>query len=419
MIGTGVFTSLGYQLVDISSPFFILLLWLVGGVIALCGALSYAELSTRFPRSGGEYNFISEIFHPALGFVSGWVSAVVGFAAPTALAAMTFAAYLAAAVEATVVINQTAAALFVVVLLAGFHVRSRAASSGVQDVFTLMKVLLIVLFCVVVAYATSENAATGWLPALSDIASVPPTAFAIALIFVNYAYTGWNAATYITGELESPQQNLPRVLIVGTASVIVLYLCLNMVFLYSTPASLMSGQIEVGVIVARYTYGETGALIMGLVLSLMLVSTVSAMMMAGPRVLQVMGEDFSLFAWLGERDRNGVPVRAIWGQCALTILFILSASFEAVLLFSGFMLGMNSLFVVSGLLVVRWRDSNTTPAFLTPWFPLVPLVFIAITTATLGYIAASRPVEVLAGVCVLVVGFLAYAITVKFDSAKT
>ncbi|MFT7384653.1 MAG: APA family basic amino acid/polyamine antiporter, partial [Urechidicola sp.] len=125
MVGTGIFTSLGFQLLDIRSPFVITMLWLVGGLTALCGALSYAELAARLPRSGGEYNFLTRTYHPLAGFISGWISVTIGFAAPTALAAMTFAAYLSATVEG---LSQTAWAVGLVLSLTLMHSLSRAAS---------------------------------------------------------------------------------------------------------------------------------------------------------------------------------------------------------------------------------------------------------------------------------------------------
>ena len=202
MIGTGVFTSLGYQLVDISSPSIIILLWLVGGVTALCGALSYAELSARLPRSGGEYHFLREIYHPGLGFISGWVSVLVGFAAPTALAAMTFAAYLSAALELE--FDRRFLAVGLVLLLTAFHCRSVTSSSGIQNVFTILKILLIGAFCFAIILFENNAAPPDFGVQADDVGLVFGAGFAVSLIYVNYAFTGWNAVTYVAGELESP-----------------------------------------------------------------------------------------------------------------------------------------------------------------------------------------------------------------------
>ncbi len=300
MVGTGVFTSLGFQLVDIQSIFVLLLLWFVGGIAALSGALTYAELSARMPRSGGEYNFLSQIYHPSMGFISGWISLTVGFAAPTALAAMTFAAYLSAALSDVIEINRELAAISLVVVLTVVHGFSTHASGGIQQWFTVIKVVLIILFCVLVSLFAQVPHEFNLVPVSSDLKLITSGSFAVSLIYVNYAYTGWNAATYITNEVEDPQKNTPLIMVVGTLTVMTLYILLNAVFLYSTPAEAMVGKIEIGLIVAERTFGGTGGVMMGFVLSLMLISTVSAMIMAGPRVLQVIGEDFSIFKWLSK-----------------------------------------------------------------------------------------------------------------------
>ena len=413
MIGTGVFTSLGYQLADIDSPFVLLLLWFVGGCTALCGALTYAELGTRLPRSGGEYHFLGQIYHPSLGFVSGWVSALVGFAAPTALAAMTFAAYLSAALGDAFEVNKQFLAIGLVVVLTLFHSRSTSSSAGVQDAFTMVKLLLILGFCFLVGTQHSNPQPIDFFPEASDTGLIFGAAFAVSLIYVNYAYTGWNAVTYIIGELDEPRRNIPRVLITGTLIVMALYLVLNAVFLLAAPMDLMRNKIEVGVIVAEATFGRQGGVVMGGVLSLLLVSTVSAMILAGPRVLQVIGEDFPVFRFFAARNSEGVPARAILLQSGLTILFISTATFESVLVFSGFVLGLNTLFTVAGVFILRWRargESDSADVYRTFGYPLTPLIFIGLTVWTLAFLSFNRPVEVAFGLGIVATGFVAYGI---------
>ena len=246
MVGTGVFTSLGFQLLEIRSGFALLALWAVGGIAALCGAMTYAELGAALPRSGGEYNFLARIFHPAAGFVSGWVSATIGFAGPCALAAMTFAAY------ATSVFDisdspwaRPALAAGLVIALGLTHASNHRTSGGTQVVFTVLKVLVIVVFCVTALVFVGEPQAISFLPAAGDAAELFSAEFAVALIYVSYAYTGWNAATYLSNELEDPQRSLPMILFSGTLVVTLLYLALNYVFLSVAPADAMRGEVEV------------------------------------------------------------------------------------------------------------------------------------------------------------------------------
>ncbi len=418
MIGTGVFTSLGFQLVDIKSTFVLLMLWLVGGVIAFCGALAYAELASRLPRSGGEYNFLSRIYHPVAGFISGWISATVGFAAPTALAAMTFGAYLAASLEQ---VSATVMASLLVLLLTPIHAFSRAASGGVQTVFTVFKVLIILLFVFLVTSAVTSPQEVRLLPAEGDWTLLTGGAFAVSLIYVNYAFTGWNAATYITNEIESPSTTMPFILAGSTLVVLVLYLMLNYTFLYAAPMSAMQGNLETGVIVATQAFGERGGRMMGLVLASLLISTVSAMVIAGPRALQVIGEDFRLFRFLSKTNANGIPMLAIFVQSGVTLFFILTSTFESVLVFAGFVMGVNTVFAVAGVFILRARKTaDATGRIYKCWgYPVTPLIFLGLMTWTLIYILINRPEEGLAGLGMIAVGALLYWFSESFNKRQT
>lgn len=416
MVGTGVFTSLGYQLLDIQSGFVLLLLWVVGGITALCGALTYAELGSALPRSGGEYNFLSEIYHPSAGFVSGWVSATIGFAAPTALAAITFGEYLRAVFP---VLSPTWLAIGLVVVLTAVHASTRKNSGGVQRAFTLLKIALILIFCLCAwILAKAPQTSMQFMPGPGDLGLTLSGAFAVSLIFVNYAYTGWNAATYLTSELEAPERNLSRVLIRGTLVVLVLYLLLNFTFLYVAPAAEMAGQLEIGYIAAQHVFGSTGASIMGVVLAALLISTVSAMVMAGPRVLQVIGQDFRPFRLLAKSNAYDVPTTAIVFQSLVTLTFIITASFESILVFAGFTLGVNTFFTVLGVFVLRRRHPDLKRPYRVPLYPGPPLIYLCITGWTLTYILKDRPEEGWMGVAIIASGGAFYGLTVWLGSRQ-
>lgn len=409
MVGTGVFTSLGFQLVEIQSTFVLLMLWVVGGLTAVCGALTYAELGAAIPRSGGEYTFLSRIYHPAAGFISGWISASIGFAAPTALAAITFGTYLASVFPS---LRPTWLAVGLVILLTAVHSSTHRSSSFFQRWFTTLKVVLIVGFCVAAWLLVRDpNAATLVPTSAADASGVLSGAFAVSLIYVSYAYTGWNAATYLTGELEEPQKILPWVLGGGTGIVMVLYVALNWAFLRAAPQEELVGKLEVGYIAAQHIFGERGADLMGITLALLLVSTVSAMVIAGPRVLQVIGEDHPPFRILARTNRSGIPAIAIATQASLTLLFILTASFEAILVFAGFTLGLNTLLTVAGVYVLRYREPNLERPYRTWGYPLTPLVFLALTAWTLTFLLMDRPREALAGLALVGAGGVLYLLT--------
>ena len=437
MIGTGVFTSLGFQLEALRSGFALLMLWVVGGVAAVCGALTYAELGSTIRRSGGEYTFLSHIYHPAAGFVSGWISATIGFAAPTALAAITFGTYLSSVFP---VLPARWLAVGLVVLLSVVHGRTHRTSGGFQRWSTTAKVALILAFVAAGLSLVAEPRDIGVLPSADGVSNVFSAGFAVSLIFVSYSYSGWNAATYVTGELRDPRRTLPRALAIGTLLVMLLYVGLNYVFLRAAPAEAMVGRLEVGYIAAGYIFGPVGADLMGITLALLLVSTVSAMVLAGPRVLHAIGEDYPTFRLLSSINARGTPGVAIFTQAAISLLFILTESFETILVFSGFTMGLNTFLAAGGVFLLRRRQasgripggvvgaggdggsvrgesgaSDETPGTDQPYrtwgYPVTPLIFLAVTGWTLAYILRDRPLEAGLGLGLIAVGLVIYAVT--------
>ncbi|HAC07387.1 MAG: amino acid permease [Gemmatimonadetes bacterium] len=405
MIGTGVFTSLGFQLVDLQSTFPLLMLWVLGGIAAFCGAITYAELGAAMPRSGGEYTFLGRIYHPGAGFVSGWISATIGFAAPTALAAITFGAYLSAVFPG---LPETALAVVLVVALSGIHSTTHRNSGALQSSFTSVKVVLILAFCAAALFMTPDPQPVALVPASGDAGLVFGGGFAVSLIYVSYAYTGWNAVTYLTSELDDVPRQLPWILGGGTALVLVLYVGLNYAFLRAAPMSEMVGQVEVGYIAATHIFGPLGADIMGVALALLLVSTVSAMVVAGPRVLHVIGEDYRPFRWLSKTNEDGIPTTAIFTQAAIAIVFIVTASFESILVFSGFVLGLNSLLTVAGVFVLRIKEPDLPRPYRTWAYPITPIVYLSLTVWTLTYLALDRPSEAGVAFALIAAGTVVY-----------
>ncbi|MEO1430150.1 MAG: amino acid permease [Cyanobacteria bacterium J06633_8] len=409
MIGTGVFTSLGFQVVDIKSGFTLLFLWLVGGVFALCGALSYGELGAAMPHSGGEYYYLSRIYHPVVGFLSGWVSVTVGFAAPIAAAAMALGAYFKGVFP---IISSTAIALGVVIGVSLIHSRSKTFGSYFQQIFTILKVLLIVVL-IVCGLSLAEPQQLGFLPSMGDVKLVFSSPFAISLVYVTYSYSGWNAAVYLASEVEEAEKNLPRSLIFGTLIVMGLYLLLNFIFLYTTPMNKLVGELEIGYIAANQIFGSVGARIMGILISLGLVSSISSMVLAGPRVTQAIGEDIPLFKLLARRNSSGIPYLAILLQLFIVTILILTSSFQAVITYLGFTLTLSSFITVLGVFVYRFRYPEASRPYQTWGYPITPLIFLAISAWMLVFILIDKPKESLTGMATLLIGLIVYFIASK------
>ena len=351
MIGTGVFTSLGFQLNDLQSIFPLLMLWVIGGFIALFGALAYSELAAALPRSGGEYHLLSQSIHPSLGFAGGMVSATVGFSAPAVLAAMALGKYLSAVIP---ILDATIVATVSVIIFHLIHGQSIKIGTFIQDSTTLIKIGLIVLF-IIMGLINPNPQDISILPQVGDIKLLFSSGFAISLVWVSYAYTGWNSSVYIAGEIVDPKVNIPKSLLLSTAIVMLLYLLLNYVFLYSTPISLMTNELEVGYIAGINIFGDVGANIVGLGISILLISTVSSYIFIGPRIMQVMGEDHGYLHFLSKKNDQGIPIVAFSVQLIICMIFILSSSFEQVLLYTGISLIISTTMTVLGLFVLRIR----------------------------------------------------------------
>jgi basic amino acid/polyamine antiporter, APA family len=405
MIGTGIFTSLGFQVGDLPSGFAIVALWTVGGICAMCGALSYAELAAALPRSGGEYHFLREIYHPSLGFLAGWISATVGFSAPVAIAAMPFGTYLA---EIFPTINPLFAAIASVLLC------DLQLGSAFQIGSTILKVALIAVL-IAAGFFAARTQTISFLPIKGDTAVIASAPFAISLYWVMYAYSGWNASTYITGEIRNPRRNVPLSLIFGTIIVIVLYVCVNAVFLRTTPAAEMIGKQQVALIASTHIFGPTGGKIMAAFICLGLISTVSAMMWIGPRVTAIMGEDLGVLKRLSRRSAHGIPINAILTQFVIVNVMLLTATFQAVVNYVQFSLALCSALTVFGVFVLRWRRPELERPYRAWGYPITPLIFLAISGWMLWHLLAEASTRLpsLLGLGTAALGLIIYFISPK------
>ncbi len=412
MVGTGVFTSLGYQLFDIHTGFSIIMIWIFGGLLALLGAFSYAEIASRLPEDGGEFHFLSKIYHPAIGYMAGFVSSTVGFAAPVAGAALALGAYVHGVWGN---LNERYVALFVVVAISMVHLYSMKLGLIFQKVSTLAKVIIILLFI-----------GSGFLIAPNEISFLPEKgsfgeilngfsltpAFAISLIFVSFAYSGWNASAYIAGSLKNPEKNLSRSILLGTTLVILLYVLLNAVFLMSSPITSLIGNKEIGLIAAKSLFGVSVGNLMGGIISLLLVSTISSMVFTGPRVMKSMFQEIPQLRLLGVTSQDGTPRTAILMQCLLSLVFLYTLNFESLIYYTSFTLSLFTLLTVLGLFVLRAKQGK--PSGYKAWgYPITPFLFVLMTGGVAYYFVIDKPMESILGFSTTILGLLFYFIFAK------
>lgn len=420
MIGTGVFTSLGFQVMGIKSGFAIIFLWLLGGISALFGALTYAELGSSMPRSGGEYFYLSRIYHRAFGFLAGWISFLVGFAAPVAAASIAFGKYFSTSIDLSPYMPSFISvdflpkllAIVVVLLLTFIHSSDKKAGAAFQNIFTTLKILMVIVLIGIGFWFgnTTDISFTADSQAWSDIIS---PAFAVSIFFVSYSFSGWNAAAYIAGEIKNPSKNIPISLIVGTIIVAILYILLNYVFLTAVPISQLAGQVEVGYLFAGETLGTDGGQVMGGIIALLLLSSISSMVITGPRVTLVVGEDYSLLRWFSIKNKKDIPQRAIIIQAAISVIYILTSTFEQMITFIGFTLNLFTLFTAIGVFVMRKKEPNLKRPYKTLGYPIIPAIFILINLWILVYGLMYKPQEAIAGLVTTAAGLIVYFICEK------
>lgn len=399
MVGVGILTTSGFVIKDTSSASVMLVLWLFGGALALCGALTVAELAAAMPHAGGEYVFIREAYGRPWAFLYGWISFVIGFSAPTAIIAHGAGRYLvqpwlSADHPLEPVITQALAALFIVAL-AVFHLRGQIFSSRVQDISTLLK--LLVLVALVAGGLLLGRGSIHHLALDLPKQGTPWAALAISLVYIMYSYNGWNAATYIAGEVRDPQRTLPRSLLLGCGGVVVLYLLLNIVYVYALPVSeiraMSPGEVEpIGALAASRLFGAWVAAPLSVAIGLGLLASISAYILTGPRVYYAMARDGLFPALAGRLDaRTGSLVPATLAQTICSLVLLFSGTFQNILTYAGVGLSISSFFVILSVFVLRIRRPEMIRPFRTPGYPVVPIVFLVCVAWMIIFAFQSQP----------------------------
>lgn len=400
MIGTGVFTSLGFQLATVHNTWTIMLLWLIGGILALFGAFAYAELGTHFKESGGDYIYLSRVFHPLLGYLSAWAGLTVGFSAPVALAAMAFTKYLAPfGLQGNVWL-----AIAVIVLIGLMHSFTIHHSSRLQNISTLIKVIFIVLL-VVLGLFLPGNGTNAFDYSSSWKHEMVTPGFAVSMIYVGFAYTGWNAAAYVVEEINAPMKNLPRALIGSTLFVAISYILFQFVLLKHASAAQLINREEVSFIAFGNLLGKTGGKWVSIFIALQLVATVSSYLWVGPRVTWAMAKENRLWKPLAKKNAHGIPVAAVWVHVLISVLLALTGSFERILLYAGFVLQLMASLTVATSLFIK---DKLPGSFTSPLKPVLQIIFLLFNSWVLVFTMADRPIESLIGIGILLLGVVIY-----------
>ncbi len=422
MIGAGIFTTSGLLLAGLHDPILMMVLWAVGGIIAICGALSYGELGAAMPGAGGEYLFLSKLYNPLFGFLSGWVSFMVGFSAPIAASALGFSEYFCRAVPGlpswldnagimNPVLTGKLLAVSIILIFTFIHYRGIKYGARIQNVLTILKIALIIIL--LVAGFTSGN---GDMSNFSRGGSITPgiagwKTIGLSLMWIMFAYSGWNASTYLGAEIKNPSKTLPRSLLYGTGIVIILYLAINILYVYGIDPGKMEGIISVGGLAMGNLFGRSADILFSLLIAFALFSSLSAFIIIGPRVYYSMAKDGLFFKSAGRiHEKFNVPSNSILLQCVIAVVMVLSGTFEQVLTYMGFALGIFPILTVFGVIKLR-RDNPG--AVRMPGYPITQFIYIAAGLLILGLSYAERPLESSIATLTVLAGIPAYYIFKK------
>jgi len=420
MIGAGIFTTSGLLLAQLHDPKLLLVLWAIGGIIALCGALSYSELGARFPKAGGEYAFLSELFSPLAGFLSGWVSFFVGFTAPVAASALAFSEYLvrtlpdAGGMEEIGYIKK-AIAVGIILVFTIIHYFGLRSGSKVQNLLTMLKVGLIAVL--VIGGFAFGNGSFSHFRIQTEVAGglTGMKTMGLALMWIMFAYSGWNASTYVGSEVLNPVKNIPRSLISGTLFVTLIYLFLNTLFVYAVPAGEMKGVISIGGLAANNLFNRTLDQVSSLFIAVILLSAISVLTIIGPRVYYAMAESGHFFGIAKRINRSNVPGISILLQSGLAIVFVVSGTFDQIITLLSFSLGIFPIMAVLGVFKIRRSGQSKMKS---PLYPLPQLLFIVSSLAILVLAYLERPVESSIALGVILVGIPSYFLLKRYNTKK-
>lgn len=410
MVGVGVFTSLGFQLIDLQDYRSIILIWLVGGFLALLGSFCYAELSATFPKSGGEYHFLRISFGNHMGFLSGWTSAILGFAAPIAAAAHAFAKYFVNVVHTDVPPLYISASLIIGITF--IHSISINVGSRFQVYFTIGKVAIMLFFIgsglLMAKYDVPVVAANGPIFQGDLLKDLNSQGFWIGLIFVSYAYSGWNASAYMIEDIKNPVKNVPRSILIGTIGVMVLYTLINYVFLKSGPVEQLKGHEDVAHIAAQFLFGDAGAVIISSFISFFLISTISSMIIVGPRVIKRIAQDYQAFDFFAKDTEKNIPLRALLLQSGISLLILVTSSFEFIITSIGFILTIFTTLTAMGVIIMRFKSPDAIRPLKTPLYPLSPILYCGFNIWIMYFTVMNKPQHVLSGLVFIALGSVFY-----------
>ncbi|MCF8226319.1 MAG: amino acid permease [Bacteroidales bacterium] len=415
MIGAGIFTTSGIIMNDLSNPLLLVVLWTIGGLIAFLGAWSYGEIGANFPLAGGEYIYLTKLMHPLAGFLSGWVSFVVGFAAPIAASSIAFSEYLSrvfdlSLISGNILFVKKTVAILVILIFTMIHNTGIKRGTMVQNILTVVKIAVIAALIILgflfgsgtfEHFNQPENAGT----------PINLKTIGLSLLWILFAYSGWNASSYVGSEIIKPTRNLPLSLFIGTSFVAILYIGLNLLFVYAMDVEKMKGVVAIGGLAVNELFGLSLDIVFSLFIAFALLSSISAFIILGPRIYYSMAKNGHFFPIASYVNKFSVPSRSIIIQSALAIIYVISGSFEQILTYLGISLSIFPILTIFTIFKIRKRKLTEIRL---PGYPYIQIAFLTLSSLIFVTAYMNRPVESSIAIGVILAGVPFYYIFKKF-----
>lgn len=429
VIGSGIFLTTGIMAKSIPSPGLLLLAWLVGGLLTLAGALTYAELGAAFPEAGGQYVYLKNAYGPLFGFLFGWIVFLAYVTGGIAALAVGFAEYFSHFFPGLATDNflftadfsvfKTSfqysfscgqiVAIIVIVLISIFNYIGVGLGKSIQNVITVIKIGIVLVFIILGLTIGKGTPGEIFFQPEGFSFSQVVMGFGIALVAVSWAFDGWNNVNFVAGEIKKPERNLPLSLILGTVGITVLYFLVNLVYFYAMPMQEMIGVVRIAEKASEVLFGGTAAGLVSVAIMISILGSLNGSILTGPRVYYAMAKDKLFFQRVGKvHPKFRTPAFAIVIQCAWSCLLALSGTFEQLITFVMVVSIMFWIAATASVFTLRKKYPDMPRPYKTWGYPYVPIIFIIASSGILINAFIEVPVESLAGVIITILGIPVY-----------
>jgi len=418
MIGIGIFTTTGYVAGYINSSILLLFVWVIGAVYSYCGAITYAELSTRFPVSGGDFHYLKTAYHPLIGFLFGWSTFTVTYTGSVATIAVGFATYfqnllpksflgLSISIPLTPLYLTSIKIIAVLITLLLTWINAKGVKYGArfQNLFSVAGIGVIFAF---VTAGILSNAAdsNNFYPLWPDSLSLGESSFlGVAFVSIVFTYAGWTTIVYVAGEIKNPTKNIPSAMLISVTLVAIIYIIMNLVYLLAMPMTEMKNVVDIGYVAMQRLFNEDIGILFAIIVMLLSLSSLNSTILSGARIYYAMAIEGKFFKIVGKLHQTSkVPAISLWAQCLWSVVLIISGSFNQLLTYTVFIMVLFSFLSGVALFIIRKTDQDKNYSSKIRGYPYIPLFFIVFSSFIMISILYNRPLESLIGIFIVCLG---------------